>query len=507
MALHSRQLDSERTDADLSRRAIAGNTDAFEALYRRHADAAWRVAHAVASSREDAGDAVADAFTRMLQALAEGRLRPDVDFRPQLLATTRNAAIDQYRYRAQAPEPAEPPAPAEGADAGLLAEEFRALPERWRSILWLTEVEGMAVSDVGERLGLSAAGAAQLARRARIGLRERYLQAQPMGAPVGAACATTLAGLGAFADGGLTPRATARIDQHLAGCDVCTARAAELSDLGERLRATAPAAPAGLAALAFARYRSAFDPADRSRKGLLMLGDTDLTRPLAVVTTSLLALGVIAAGLMSNGGVPSAVAGARSGGTVANTPTILAQLASSGGGAPTAAPTTSGAGTGLSLALSLGAAGAATAPAGGSASTTTPTTIPSTGPGGLVIPPTVPPATPPTPGGSPTGTDALLQIELGANVGPVSTSGSLGVGGGCTGVSISKSTSCAPAAPSSAGVNVGLASPLGQIIVDVPTGAVSPPATTTPPTTAAPMAKTHKAAALAAKVAGISLSA
>ena len=46
-------------DADLVIRAAAGGTDAFGELYRRHVDAAWRVAHAVTGNPEDAADAVA----------------------------------------------------------------------------------------------------------------------------------------------------------------------------------------------------------------------------------------------------------------------------------------------------------------------------------------------------------------------------------------------------------------------------------------------------------------
>ena len=481
------QIEVETTDGDLSRGAIAGDADAFEALYVRHADAAWRVAQAVATTREDAADAVSEAFTRMLQALADGRIRADVAFRPYLLATTRNAAIDQYRYRARvtatadvSEPPATGPTPPEQAadafDAGLVSEAFRALPERWRSVLWLTEVEGMPVHEVGNRLGLSPNGTAQLARRARIGLRERYLQAH-LQAPVAPACAATAAALGAYVDGGLTPSATARIDQHLAACDSCRARATELEDVGRSLRTVAPPIPAGLAALSFARYRSVFGVAGRARKGLLTLGESDLTRPLTIVTTSLLAAGVIAAGLMTGGGGPSAVAGARSGGAVGNPPTVLTQLAGSAGATPTtpSAPTP---GTALQLALSLGATNTGTT-SGTSAST------PSGGPQppGLVIPPTQPPS-PPAPGGSPGGTDALLQLELGANLGIVSTSTAVGVGGGCTGVSVNKSPSCAPAAPSSTGVNVGLNSPLGPIIVDVPPSTSSPSATQPSPTAA-----------------------
>src|SRR5436305_13821227 len=80
-------------DADLVVRASAGGTDAFGELYRRHADAAWRVAHAVTGNSEDAADAVSEAFTRVFRALPEGRPVDGSPFRPSLPAATRHAEV------------------------------------------------------------------------------------------------------------------------------------------------------------------------------------------------------------------------------------------------------------------------------------------------------------------------------------------------------------------------------------------------------------------------------
>ena len=85
------------TDNELAGRATCGDVGAFDELYRRHAEAAWRVARAVTTDPHDAADAVADAFVQIFQALPLGRLDPGVPFRPYLLAATRNAAIDALR--------------------------------------------------------------------------------------------------------------------------------------------------------------------------------------------------------------------------------------------------------------------------------------------------------------------------------------------------------------------------------------------------------------------------
>ena len=368
VALRSREVDRgdrEPDDIDLARRAGQGDSDAFEQLYRRHSDAAWRVAQAVTPSREDASDAVSEAFTRVLQALAAGQLSPSVPFRPYLLATTRNAAIDEHRYRSRVGrDPGavaiEPPAtdiaPGEHtvqqADTALVAEAFHALPERWRSVLWLTEVEGIRVRDVGERMGISANGASQLAHRARSGLRERFLQAHIRhGVPP--ACAQAVGQLGAYTAGALNARATAQVDQHLAACPSCRERAAELRDIGSSLRSIALPVPAGLAAVSFTRWRVAFRGARGAKQsGLLGWGTAAsqrATRSLAATTTVLLTLGVITAGLMSNSRTPPAVPAGHVGGSVASAPPAVAQLAGSGqpvgtaasanGSSPVAVPT------------------------------------------------------------------------------------------------------------------------------------------------------------------------
>jgi RNA polymerase sigma factor (sigma-70 family) len=241
--------------------------ECFDELYRRHAESAFRVAMAVTGNRHDASDAVAEAFSKVLRAVPEGRLEDAGRFRPYLLAATRNAAIEVLRRAgrlapadpAGAPEPASPvPGPPEeleaGENAGMVGVAFRSLPERWRSVLWLTEVEGMSPRQVGELLGLSANGAAQLAVRARAGLRQSYLQAHLRSEPVAQSCRAPVLLLGAYAAGGLSARDVAKADQHLAGCAACRARLAELAELGATLRRIAFPLPLKLAGLARAHF-------------------------------------------------------------------------------------------------------------------------------------------------------------------------------------------------------------------------------------------------------------
>ncbi|HVL53782.1 MAG TPA: sigma-70 family RNA polymerase sigma factor, partial [Vitreimonas sp.] len=266
MRKRGQTAEQEATDASLVARATAGDLAAFGELYRRHVDAAWRVALAVTTNPDDAADAVSDAFTRVFQALPE-RLYAADHFLPYLLAAVRNAAIDVLRrggrqQPSEAAEDREWPTLNGGPvdflladeDASMVARAFRSLPERWRSVLWLTEVEQIPARDAAMLLGVSPNGVAQLAVRARAGLRERYLQAHLRQNDVRLGCRHTVDRLGAYAAGGLAPRDVAKVDQHLAGCDPCRARLADLQDLAPSLRRSVLPLPAGLAALALAEW-------------------------------------------------------------------------------------------------------------------------------------------------------------------------------------------------------------------------------------------------------------
>jgi RNA polymerase sigma factor (sigma-70 family) len=313
MAKRQTDLTEPPSDGDLTLLATKGDSDAFEELYRRHAEAAWRVAYAVTGNPHDASDAVSEAFTRVFAALPAGRFPAEAPFRPYLLAATRNAAIDGIRRTGRL-LPSEmdalhfetaPTTPADSAvgalDASLVATAFLSLPERWRSVLWLTEVEGLQPREIADMLGVSANGAAQLAVRARNGLREQFLQAH-LRAPVKEECRFTVGHLGAYVGGGLSARDVAKVDQHLAGCESCRARQQELEDVGSTLRKVALPIPLGLGALAAARWKLAAATGGRVARGIWSTTGTGATRaavrPLAVASGLMLALGIIGAAVV-----------------------------------------------------------------------------------------------------------------------------------------------------------------------------------------------------------------
>ena len=314
------------SDDVLVDRVVAGFEGDFEELYRRHASAAWRVAQAVTGNAHDAADAVAEAFARVFQAVKNGRLTDSSAFRAYLLTATRNASLDSLRRSGKArPTAADdlegvdldavgPAEALDGAgDAAMIAEAFRNLPERWRSVLWLTEVEGIATKDVADQLGISANGVAQLAVRARAGLRERFLQAHLKGTTA-PDCRFTVDRLGAYVGGGLAPRDLAKVDQHLAGCEPCRAKKEELEELGSSLRRIILPLPLALAGVAGARVQTALTasvtpitsaPSTASRLMAAANNPTPrLQKLLAGSAAGVLSIGMLAA-LLSGGDRPS----------------------------------------------------------------------------------------------------------------------------------------------------------------------------------------------------------
>ncbi|MGO1771023.1 MAG: zf-HC2 domain-containing protein, partial [Microbacterium sp.] len=221
--------DREKTaDADLVLRSRSGDADAFGELWARHARAGVVAARSVAPSL-DPDDLVQEAFATLFQEIRRGG-GPTGSFRAYLFAAIRCTA--ESRERA---DPA-PAGPVDAAlDESLTVTVFRHLPERWQETLWYTEVEGRKPSEIASLVGLDATEAAQLAYRARAGLRDAWIRAHAAAVPDGSDCRWTDERLGAHARGNLSARDRERADAHIASCPRCAIVAAEAQDVGSRL--------------------------------------------------------------------------------------------------------------------------------------------------------------------------------------------------------------------------------------------------------------------------------
>jgi RNA polymerase sigma factor (sigma-70 family) len=172
-----------RSDMELLRAMRAGDDSAFGELWRRHEPDARRYARNL-TGRTDVDDVVAEAFAKILRAIRQGGGPTDQPIRYVMVAT-RTAVYNAHQATARdraalgsvgAARPTT--APIELYDE-VLFEAVRSLPQRWRQILWWTEVEGMTVGEVSRRLSIAPAAAASLAYRARKALRAAYMGLEP----------------------------------------------------------------------------------------------------------------------------------------------------------------------------------------------------------------------------------------------------------------------------------------------------------------------------------------
>ena len=232
------------SDAELIAAVRAGDRAAFAQLYERHERAARRMARQLSASPHDVDDLVAEAFARVFDMLSVGR-GPDSAFRAYLLTAVRNGMYERARRdrrlelsedmgRHDRGEPWVDPAEAE-LNSALAARAFASLPERWRTVLWYSEVEQESTAEVGSRLGLRPNAVAALAYRAREGLRQAFLQAHVSGCDE-EACREAVARLGSWTRDRISTGDAARVEAHLATCRRCRQVAAELEEVNSGLR-------------------------------------------------------------------------------------------------------------------------------------------------------------------------------------------------------------------------------------------------------------------------------
>ncbi|WP_196215811.1 sigma-70 family RNA polymerase sigma factor [Microbacterium sp. ZXX196] len=254
---------SHVSDVDLVTRTREGDTSAFGELWTRHYRSGITAARSITTSI-DPDDLVQEAYTRIFQTVARGG-GPTGSFRAYLFTAIRNTAASWGRARHEVAideveliaDPATTDAATEEAlDRGLTHTAFRSLPTRWQEVLWYTEIEQMKPREIAPLVGMRAGAVAQLAVRAREGLREAWIQAHISASAEGSEHAWVLDRLGARTRGNLSSRDRKRIESHLGECTRCAIVADEAEDVGSRLAMVllplaigVPAAGAYLAAL------------------------------------------------------------------------------------------------------------------------------------------------------------------------------------------------------------------------------------------------------------------
>ena len=179
-----RTLSGEPAPAELDDALVGevacGGANAFAVLVDRHSPALFRVAWRMLGSTAEAEDAVQETFTK-LWSQASGWKAGGLGAGPWLHRVCVNHCLDRLRRRRHVTdcEPPERADPAAIADAGLVAEETRALarqaimrlPERQRAAIILTYYEELPNAAVADILDLNVKALESLLVRARQALR------------------------------------------------------------------------------------------------------------------------------------------------------------------------------------------------------------------------------------------------------------------------------------------------------------------------------------------------
>lgn len=181
------RAESMRETAGLTRRARAGDLDAFEQLIRQHERRVFRTALRLLRKVEDAEDAAQEVYLRLYKHL--GRLKQDQDVMPWLYRVTVNVCRDMNRRRERAAaasltmaeraglEPRDPaPSPhqqtADAEEWRIMSRALSALPEKQQASIVLRDLEGLPEESVARILGVSQSTVRTHVCRARLRLRD-----------------------------------------------------------------------------------------------------------------------------------------------------------------------------------------------------------------------------------------------------------------------------------------------------------------------------------------------
>lgn len=176
------------TDERVVERVLDGDTGAFEVIMRRHNRLLYRVAMSILRNDAEAEDVIQDTYVRAFEHLSQfaGRSK----FSTWLTRIAVHESLARKR-RAKRMEPLEDLIGAEGAIKAMstsyspekqtsvsesrrfLEDALLALPESYRTVIMLRDVEEMSTAEAAEVLDVTEENLKMRLHRARVALREQ----------------------------------------------------------------------------------------------------------------------------------------------------------------------------------------------------------------------------------------------------------------------------------------------------------------------------------------------
>ena len=176
--LRSKRLLALGSDERLVEQIRKGSEAAFEVAYERHSAGILSFCRHMLGSRDEAEDAVQQAFASAYSDLL--RDERDINLKPWLYTIARNRCLSMLRARRETPAEQQD-VPVDGlddrvqqrADLRQLLVDMRELPQEQRAALLLSEVSDLSHPQIAEVLGCEVPKVKALVFRARSGLIDR----------------------------------------------------------------------------------------------------------------------------------------------------------------------------------------------------------------------------------------------------------------------------------------------------------------------------------------------
>ena len=172
------------SDLELTRQAAAGDTGAFEQLYRRHFRRVYALCFRMLGNPTEAEDLTQDVFTHLFNKV--GSFRGESAFTTWLHRLTVNQVLMYFRRRSARPEfttdegetptqivrGTENPDRMPIIDRIALERAITQLPPGYRTVFVLHDVEGHDHFEIAEILGVSEGTSKSQLHKARLKLRQ-----------------------------------------------------------------------------------------------------------------------------------------------------------------------------------------------------------------------------------------------------------------------------------------------------------------------------------------------
>jgi RNA polymerase sigma-70 factor (ECF subfamily) len=228
--------DMAQDEQQLLEQARGGDRQAMSDLMQRYQDTIYRFGRSLCGTGDDAQDVLQDTLVTLFQRI--GDFRGESSFRTWLYAIARSQCSRRRRkvHRESLPgdesiamqqlsdsAPSAADLLSAAADRNVVQDAIDRLPELYREVLVLRDIEGLTAPEVGAALELTVEAVKSRLHRARAKVREsleEYVKAEPLG-PVSGRCPDVVAMLSRRLEGDLTGEDCASLQAHVDSCPAC----------------------------------------------------------------------------------------------------------------------------------------------------------------------------------------------------------------------------------------------------------------------------------------------